>query len=157
MSLTTCTPILVSKYPVRKRRQKTTKLHLEKKQHTKLQVCIYCWLVSIYWYLIQLYRCISQHYSIDYHHQDIDEFGRLYCGFLSKYSFNFVGKSVITPVAPSWNALSYSCSSFKTHRYVWNNNIKMPIMIIIYPPTVGIALINSNAKFFIQSNLERTN
>lgn len=156
MFLTTCTPIIISiKYPVRKR-QKTTKLHLEKTNTQTTSMYIYCWLVSICWYLIQLYRCISQHYSIDYHHQDIDEFGRLYCGFLSKYSFNFVGKSVITPVAPSLKALSNSRSSFKTHRYVWNNN-KMPIMIIIYPQTVGIALVNSNANFFIQSNLERTN
>ena len=53
------------------------------------------------------------------HYGDSEEVFFLYWGFLSRYSFSFVGKSVITPVAPSLNALSNSCSSFNTHKYVW--------------------------------------
>lgn len=52
------------------------------------------------------------------------DFWVLYSGWLSKYSLSFVGKSVITPSAPSLKALVYSSSSFKTHKYVCKiNNI----------------------------------
>lgn len=104
------------------------------------------------------------------HYEDSEEVFFLYWGFLSRYSFSFVGKSVITPVAPSLNALSNSCSSFNTHKYVWKRtnyywfersvtvvtdfflSIKSSIFNTILPECMYVLVLLSKANTVVNPN-----